>query len=158
MHPPKHPESLDHCGFTLIEVVIAMLLLSFAVVSMMNAFPPGIKQISMFEGKADATYAAQDLVEDIKIHRWDELVGDGSSSLGPDSGESSIDEFDDIDDFKGYSDNLGNCLRTVDVVYVANDSIDVVRSSPTDTKRISVTISNELAGSNLELVLFMTNH
>jgi len=157
---PGCAERPDSSGFTLVEVVLAMLLLSVAVVSMLRAFPPGLKQIPIFEGKADAIYAAQSLMEEIRARRWDEHRGGRTppGSLGPDPGELKRSDFDDIDDYKGYSDSLGSCLRTVDVVYVNDDSIDAVWSSPTDTKRISVTVSNAAAGSDVRLTLFMTNH
>lgn len=71
-----------------------------------------------------------------------------SSVLGPDAGESSVNQFDDLDDFNGFIDTLtvqwhGNDLRfavTADIQYVDPNQPENSSATPTLAKEVTVTV------------------
>lgn len=73
----------------------------------------------------------------------------GLSAIGPDGGESSIDLFDDVDDYDGFLDTLsvnwhGTALSfvvTADVQYVNANQPDLPSATPTLAKEVAVSVA-----------------
>mgnify|MGYP001596760427 CR=1 FL=1 len=133
------------------------------------------------EIRVTATNVAKQLMEEIKSKSWDETPSSPSTTLGPESGETSLSLFDDADDFNNLS-GYGNTpctdtvtvndvtfTREVDVCYVPaalgdclGTKTNCTRSdaTPTDYKKITVTVTAPATnwGSNVKLVTVMTNY
>lgn len=159
-------------GFILVEVTIAYVLLIFALIALLPVFIMAIRAGTMSVKLQTAAYLSTELIEEIRLRKWDELTPaspahiPAPSALGPDAGETDKSLFDDIDDFNGWNevgalDPLGGALpdfksyaRTVTVAYVdanLNDSL-----TATDYKKVSVcTRTNQMPPACLNT--FLTN-
>lgn len=144
-------------GFILIEVTIAYVLLAVAIVALVPVFIVAIKAGTNTEQLQTATYLSVELMEEVKLRKWDELT-DGStnahiaapSAIGRDGTESATDKrtYDDIDDFNGWTESVPydpvmraltdfqEYRRTVAVSYV-NSSM-TASAAGTDYKMITV--------------------
>lgn len=151
-------------GFILIEVTIAYVLLAVALVALLPVFIMAIRAGKSTEQVQTATGLSQELLEEIRLRKWDQNVGstpgwiaNPSTAPGVDAGESAANKttFNDIDDFNGWTetgakDPLNNALsaftgytRTVSVSYV--DDGMVVQSTPTVTAYKLVTVCTQTA-------------
>ncbi len=61
-------------GFSLIELVIAMAILSVGIVGAMRVFPVGLRASQRAEQSSRATILAQRTLECLKLTPWDQLV------------------------------------------------------------------------------------
>jgi len=147
-------------GYVLMEVTVAYVILAFAIVSLVPAFVLAIKANKNTEQIQTATDLAQELLEEIRMRRWDEntpfprttYITAPSSTLGPEAGETDKTLFDDIDDFNGWTessvkDPLNNAVaafagfsRSVTVQYV--DSSLAASAGTTDYKKVTVCAQN----------------
>lgn len=78
------------------------------------------------------------------------------ASLGPDTGESSVLLFNDVDDYKNYTrvdtmSVLGIFNTRVDVNYVSKMNPDQISAIPTFTKRIDIFVTNSYLKDTLKL-------
>ena len=100
---------------------------------------------------------SQGFIEEIQTRGFDENTLSGSvddpdelspvGSLGSDSGENTLQQFDDIDDFNNFThiDSLsgnGNYTISISVYYVNTYLPDVVSSLRTFSKRVDISIDN----------------
>lgn len=163
-------------GYVLLEVSVSYILLSLAIVALVPVFILGLKANKTTEKVQTAAYLSQELLEEVRMRKWDEKAsgvnqysGGYSSTLGPDAGESAADKstFDDIDDFNGWTEttvkdpmnaavaNFPGYTRTVTVSYV--DANLNASASPTDYKKIVV--CTQIPGRNsVCLTTLATNH
>ena len=162
-------------GFVLVEVAITYVLLTVALVALLPVFVMAIKAGKSTEQLQTATYLSQELLEEIRLRKWDQNtlstpghISNPSTTLGPDAGETDKTKFNDVDDFNGLAENppkdpLNNPLtyfsaytRTVAVRYV--DSNMVVLSTPTtsDYKQVQVCTSTSRM-SGICLTTLFTN-
>lgn len=143
-------------GFVLVEVTIAYVLLVLALVSLVPVFIVAIRAGANTEALQAATYLSNELLEEVRLRRWDERTPltqahiAAPSVLGRDGTESATDKrtYDDVDDFHGWMENgaldpvmrplpaFKSYIRTVAVAYV--DSSMAPSASVTDYKRITV--------------------
>jgi Tfp pilus assembly protein PilV len=148
-------------GIVLIEVTIAYLILTLALVTILPVFVLAIRAGKSTEQLQAATYLSQELLEEVRMRKWDEntastpvhISNPTPSPLGPAAGETDKTKFNDVGDFNGWTepavtDPLNNPVaafsaysRTVTVAYV--DSSLVVLSTPTtsDFKQVTVCTS-----------------
>jgi len=117
---------------------------------------------------------ADDLIEEIKQKAFDEETVEWRAittvqltpynEFGPvDPGESSVFDFDDIDDYNGYSKAVSlphaenySVISTVDYVTASNP--DVISSSQTFFKRISVNVTSPYMSHSVKLSFVFTLH
>lgn len=100
-------------GFILIEASITYIVLSLALVALVPMFILSLRANKASEKVAAATYLSQELLEEVRLHRWDEATPRpavhiaAGSAIGLDAGESAVDKrtFDDIDDFNGWTES-----------------------------------------------------
>lgn len=153
-------------GFTIIELVIAIVVLGYVLSAMTKMFmdltvigvQPEVRNIQAL--------VAEDLMEEIRSKQYDEMLeknanDNWSETLGIDSGETSGDTstFDDVDDYAGLSESLtgtyAGYTRSVTVSYI-DPSVDlttpVTPPNPITTsgwtqelKLITITVSNVAA-------------
>lgn len=157
-------------GFTLLEVLIAIVIFTVGVVILLAAISTMIRSSSDIENIDVATNLTRDLI--------DEILGKGFDD--PDGGAFGLEEaeprsnFDDVDDYDGWSKNPPEDVdgtsydgtasqpnysiftRAVTVENVPEDNFDTETPSAdgtTDAKRIVVTVSWTAAGGNPEVEL-----
>ncbi len=98
-------------GFTLIETMMATIIIGVGVLAMVDAQTAFIRSNSWSSHAASATYLANEIRELTRhMPKHDPVNGlfiedDGEGGVlhgwGPDAGEVTVDDFDDIDDFDG---------------------------------------------------------
>lgn len=98
-------------GFTLIETMMATIIIGVGVLAMVDAQTAFIRSNSWSSHAASATYLANEIRELTRhMPKHDPVNGlfiedDGEGGIlhgwGPDAGEITVDDFDDIDDFDG---------------------------------------------------------
>ncbi|MCR9260023.1 MAG: prepilin-type N-terminal cleavage/methylation domain-containing protein [Pseudomonadaceae bacterium] len=149
-------------GFTLVETIVAMLIISIAALAMASALGFAFSRSSDGLLEAKVVYIAQSYLEEIQARRYDEATPSGGtppcqtlapcSALGPDS--ESRQNFDDVDDYDGLldsppRDSLNQIMSefTGFSVAVAVDYADAAQiaawnlDAATDAKVVSVTVT-----------------
>lgn len=116
---------------------------------------------------------ADDLIEEVKQKAFDQRTVvftainrdqlTPSPALGPDSGETSVDKFNDIDDYKGYTKNISlphaeNYTVTADVYYVREDNQNQASSTQTFYKRLDVKVQSPFMKNDVTLSFIFTLH
>lgn len=173
-------------GFTLIEILLIIIIVSIAIPALLMLLGQGAKQGVNAEIQVSATELAQALMEEIKTKCWDEskivagaCTGTATPSTIQADGEAwniNHTNYDDVDDYDNLYANSGNAdsvsiggtsySRDVQVCYVQpgdlNNTTPCVKSppvSPLDNnyKRIKVTVSNSIIGS-VDVVTIVTNY
>jgi len=104
------------CGaFTLIEALMASVVLALTVSAAIVPFTCGMRSQSVESRQMLAVSLAEDLMEEIILKPFEE-PDDGDedpepvSSFGPDGGESLPSSFSAIDDYDGYTEPDGQVL------------------------------------------------
>ena len=145
-------------GFTLLEVVIATLVMGLMLVAAMNTLGSAIRGQRLTGQQSHAALLANDLLAEILAHPYADP--EGGTGLGTDAGEGSSTrvDFDDVDDFDGWSgsppeDVGGTALasgfgltRNVSVDYVNKNNFTQVIGADQGVKRIEVSV---VAGGNV---------
>ncbi|MFA6979813.1 MAG: hypothetical protein WC209_10865 [Ignavibacteriaceae bacterium] len=148
-------------------LVIGALIILGSLVLTFNRSTQNVNANNYFNiALIDATASAQSVIEGIQTKAFDEntitssVSSTGSltanASLGPDAGESITTQFDDVDDYKNYTEvdtfqQFGQFTVLVDVNYVQKYSPETVSASPTFLKKIDVTVSNSYLAHSLTL-------
>ncbi|MCE5195239.1 MAG: hypothetical protein LLF28_07335 [Nitrospiraceae bacterium] len=157
-------------GFTLIEIILIIIIVSIAIPALLILLGQGAKQGVNAEVQVSAANIAQDLMEEIKSKQWANVMPippNPYTALGFDGVESrtqctgtSAAPFNDVDDYNGYIETCtwGGVSFTTTVTVAYADPValntDVGLS---DYKRITVTVTNSIIGS-VALVTVVTNY
>jgi len=145
----NHPKSQK--GFTLIETVVATVILSFALLSLIQLFTNLAQLQANGDYRKTATLLAHEMIEEVTSRRFDELtaqVGGNWSTLGVDGGETLgvKSTYDDIDDFNGWNETMTapflGFTRTATVFYVAPGNLNTASASNNGYKRVRVQVLN----------------
>lgn len=95
-------------GITLLESLLAATLLAAVVTSVIWPFTAGAQNELAGARSSIASELAQELMEEILSKPFDDPQG--AEGLGPDAGEATRDDFDNIDDYHGYGEPAGQIL------------------------------------------------
>lgn len=137
-------------GFTLIEAIIATLIVSVMTVAALNAIPAVVDGRVRNERFAMAASLAQDLMGEIDAQGWEDPDVSGSFGPGP---ATRRNQFNDCDDYDGWVESpptdrdgvaypgMTNWSRSVEVEYVSVSAPDTVSGARTTLKRVTVTAS-----------------
>jgi len=143
-------------GQTLLTIG-GIMLLSFIMLTFYESEGTSTTMTLFNEALITSTGIAQTVIEEMALKDFDELtissVADSPDSLtlaynlGPETGETDIDLFDDIDDFNGYArsdslSRLGNFNIEVDVNYILYEDPDSVVNVRTFYKLARVSVTN----------------
>ncbi len=160
-------------GFTLIEMVVVILVLAVAIPALLQLLGQAAWRSERTEAFSDATFYSRALMEEILSKRYDQNTTPpySQSNLKPPWGPEAAEtypNFDDVDDYDGYSDTpAGGYTRSVTVDYVILSSgtwgtcgaqtcaavTDCSTCAQCCYKRIKVTVSrNDNLIKNLTLV------
>ncbi|WPC74447.1 type IV pilus modification PilV family protein [Vibrio porteresiae] len=153
-------------GFTLVESIMAMILIGFAMVTLISFLYPQVERSATPHYQMRAAHLQQSIMSRILSRAFDEqsdvqggqyrcgennLQGEATTctapaSLGKESGESA-DTFNDVDDYIGcwWSDNASDCGATT-VAGRLTDLLDM--SSASEYAHFTVFISVNYVGSS----------
>ena len=93
-------------GFTLVEVLVSLILTSLAFTIFLQALNTGKSVRQKSELRTKQSIILNSLENQIRARRFDENLNEPwSSTLGKETGESSISQFDDVHDFHLYSES-----------------------------------------------------
>ncbi|MDP8233394.1 MAG: prepilin-type N-terminal cleavage/methylation domain-containing protein [Candidatus Saelkia tenebricola] len=144
-------------GLTLIELIISIVIFALVIGSLMNVFATVSQDTASGIHINRASTLAGSWVELILARSFDEEAEDpftAPGSLGPDTGESIITDYDDVDDFNGYAftdNDYPNLSGEVAVYYVEDpDSFgnwNSVSLTSTNYKRIDVNVTHPQLGT-----------
>ena len=153
INPRKRPA---HSGFSLIEVIVAMLLISVGVLGVLSAMNTLVKGSADPMVRKQAIAAAESLLEEITLKDF----------ANPTGGYTGTDrtQFDDVTDYAGYTttgivDIGGTAISglsgyNVSSVTVANAALGSIAS--TDAKLITVTVTAP-GGEAISMSAYRTN-
>lgn len=105
---------MNNKGISLIETVIAIVIISIAVTGLLTVFYNNATHGTKPALEIKAIELGQGLMDEILFKRWDEdsTLGGGSIALGlaniGTEGETLREQFDDVDDYNGYTDGTGS--------------------------------------------------
>ena len=137
-------------GFTLVEVMVVLILLTLSFMVFLNALNTGKSVRARSELRTIQSVILNSVENQIRARRFDENTSaPWSSSLGKETsnGETGVNDFDDIDDFDGYtvasvSEHPGFSY-TVTVNYVTPGSgFPLSQSGQTSFKSVMVRVSH----------------
>jgi len=144
-------------SLTLIELVIAVIVLSLAFPSLFKFFSDAVRLSVDAESVSTATQIAQSYMEEMHLKRFDEKTDssytahdllsyeNGTNGLDETSAENSSDHqnWDDVDDYNGYDQDYeadGSYHLQIEVFYVEADDLETEVSSETEYKRIKIKV------------------
>lgn len=124
---------MNQRGFTIFEIVMTIFLLAVAIPPLLRVFAETAVTGAESAILPTATLLANQMMEEIKSKRFDELTekdsgGNWSTAFGADTGEILKDNFDDVDDFNGWTQDFApsypDYTATVSIDYVASTDLD----------------------------------
>ncbi|MFW6155294.1 MAG: type IV pilus modification PilV family protein [Planctomycetota bacterium] len=161
----RQQPTLQNPGFTLVEVLIASVMLTFIVSAIMVPFAAGIQNDRYYGVHTEAVALGQDLMEDILALPFYDPDTPETLAPGPDAGEFTRMTFDNVDDYHGYSESDGivtlaltgvepediteGLWREATVTYIHLPGQDT--GEPFDACRVTVTVYH-----NTEVMTSMT--
>ena len=108
------PSRTRRAGLTLVECMVALTVLSFALLAVTTLAVAGHEHLGYAEEASRASRLAKDLVEEIVSKAY---ADPGGGVFGPEPGETSRDQFDDVDDYHRYSEPAGRLADPTGVPY-----------------------------------------
>lgn len=136
-------------GFTLIEIMVVLILLSLSFMVFLQALNTGKSVRVNSEIRTIQAVLLNSIQQEIRARKYDEnSASPWSQSLGPAEDETTVTNFDDIDDFHQYKISSFSSYPafscSVAVNYAdASDGFHSTQSSPTNYKSIMVKISHK---------------
>jgi prepilin-type N-terminal cleavage/methylation domain-containing protein len=108
-------------GLTIVECMIAMTILS--VIVLVTCYTLAAGQQHIYEGNRLATAArlGRDLIEEISARSSRDPSG--TTNFGPEPDEMTRAAFDDVDDYKNYSEPAGSLVDATGTPYPAADQV-----------------------------------
>ena len=108
-------------GLTLVECLIALTILSVAVLAVSHAAATGQQQAHHADDAARAVRLARDLADEIlsKPH----TDPGGSAVFGPEPGETTRTQFDDADDYHNHAEAAGQLKDFTGAAYASADQL-----------------------------------
>tara|TARA_Y100000590_G_scaffold295168_1_gene332716 strand:+ start:683 stop:1177 length:495 start_codon:yes stop_codon:yes gene_type:complete len=149
-------------GFTFVEVVVVLVLLSLTFMTFLYALNTGKTVRVHSELRTIQGVLLNNLQNQIRAREFDDPTS-GSSNFGKeiDQNESSIDQFDDIDDFDGYTvESISEFPAfgyVVDVKYVSLEetgfNLDHDPLVQTNYKSVEITVSHLTLSSIQDIMI-----
>ncbi len=150
----NRPRYESGAGFTLIESLLAAVILMAAISAIVLPFAVGARNEQIDARMCLAASLAQEMMEEILSKPFDDPQG--ASLPGPEAGETRRSKFDNVDDYHGYTEGPGQIAdstgaiintpgadglsRSVTAEYVYVSGQDV--SKPATFVRVTVTVSH----------------
>jgi prepilin-type N-terminal cleavage/methylation domain-containing protein len=115
----RHSPNIDRFrrrGFTLVESLIASVVLAVAVVGIAGTLAASYQQARDQVSVAEATQLARQLIEEISARPFEVPAGSPSNAVGWSAGNPNRAIYDDISDYHGYTDNSTSITTQAGVV------------------------------------------
>lgn len=149
---PSKPDRTRTRGFSLVEVVVAILVLSALLAASLNTVAASASMQRHAADRARARVLALDLLNEARRHPYDDPIAGGGIGPGPGEINGTRSLFNDVDDFNGWSASPpqrtdGSVIPgfegwtracTVEYVSLADPNATVMTDS--GVKRITVTV------------------
>lgn len=154
--------SYSQAGFTLLELIVATVVLSLALVALIGVFNQSVINSVDPVVQIRALECAQSKMDEILARKFDENTPSGGVPAcgSADSGAAacggiSVDAgLDDVGDYNGHTDNsLDQCQISV---VVSNAGTELGLSSDAQARRITVSV-NSTGGGSAVLSAYRTN-
>ena len=142
-------------GFTLLELVIGIVVFTISLTIVLSLIVPQAEQTAEPFRQVKAAKLGQSLMNDILSRSYDEnsdrsppfetcnAKGNCSTTLGPE--EASEDDYDDVDDYNGYTVNdVGGNYSSFGFTVTVDYDSDLNDNTPTDGltfKRIDIAVT-----------------
>jgi MSHA pilin protein MshD len=150
----RHPSQQK--GVTLVELVISIVVLSIAMIALMNAFSVSMSSSADPLWRNKTMKLAQLYLDEILSKAYDHSTPLGGipfvttpacTGLGPDAGETSRADFNDVDDYDGLTESPPVSLDgTLDSSYASYSVSIAVACAGTDVSALNATgVSNAQA-------------
>lgn len=156
-------------GHTLLELILGLTVLAIAIPGLLSLFAESTLGGAQTQTLPTMMSLASELMEELRSRPFDELAARDSNNnwstvLGPDTGEANKSDFDDIDDFDGFTQGFGvgypNYTASVTVNYVAETDLNsplVIPSQPPPGwtpayKRVAISVSHATLAGALTVV------
>jgi len=148
-HNPAHPRAP---GFSLVEVVVAILVLSALLAASLNTVVASATMQRHAADRARARVLALDLLNEARKHPYDDPVAGSGIGPGPTEINGTRSLFNDVDDFNGWSASppqrtdgsvipgFEGWTRACTVEYVSLADPTTVVLTDSGVKRITVTV------------------
>lgn len=134
----------EQAGFSLIELVLGIVIISVALVSSMVTLKNITAKSVELEILNRSTNFANNIMETIISNRYDEnTIKPWSTPLGPEEGNTS--DYDDVDDFNGQTwtaNHLPGYSGVSTMQYVTNNDWLSASNTATNYKLITVKVSH----------------
>lgn len=112
----RRMDRVQRCrGFSLAEVLIASAILSFVTLGIVEAVSAGQSRTLDALKRSRAQALAEALLEEILSKPYADPQGE--AGFGPDTGETGRTDFDNVDDYQGYSESAGALADHAGAVY-----------------------------------------
>lgn len=105
----------DTSGFTLMEVMFAVMVLAFSVAALTQAVVSGQSHTYEALHVSRAVALAEAMIDEVLSKPYDDP--EGALTVGPDAGEGSRDLFDNADDYDGFAEAAGAVQDQSGAVY-----------------------------------------
>jgi Tfp pilus assembly protein PilV len=136
-------------GFSLVEAVMSSLIVAGMLLAALNSVAAAKKAEQNNVDRVRGTHLAQALVAEILSLEYAEP--DGGTTLAKDSGETTRNTFDDVDDYNGWTESPPSNINGVALVGMTSWSTSVVvnwatadtyalGTSRSGAKKITVTV------------------
>jgi len=100
-----HVHSRRRAGFTLAEGLLASALLAITVVAILSPMSAASQQVRAAEQSQVAITLARQLLDEIMSKPFSDPT-DGTTIPGPEPGETTRSDFDNVDDYHNYQDRV----------------------------------------------------
>ena len=156
IEPPRLRPAPRPAGFTLVESLIASVVLAVAVVGISGTIADAYQQSRQQVYAAEATQLARQLIEEISAKPFEVPAGSPNNAVGWSAGNANRATYDDVQDYHGYNDvstsmpTLGGSVQSFGTagpyarsVAVANGPVPVGHTAAvaSDFKRVIVTVT-----------------
>ena len=152
-------------GFTFVEVIIVMIILSLSFMIFLQALNTGKSVRARSELRTVQSVIMNSMQNQIRARQFDEGSGPtwtAPDALGKDGNEANLSDFDDIDDFHLYSENEVSdhpaFALSVSVTYadLASGFNVPDPDQQTDFKRVTVTVSHKTISDMTDVMIIGT--
>ena len=109
-------------GLSLVETMLAMVVLSIAVFATLSTLVAGEQQLQEADHTLAASRLARDLLEEIVTKAYEDPQEPGKPP-GPEQGENNRTLYDDCDDYNNFHDNPGDARNAAGTLYGPNQQV-----------------------------------
>ena len=144
----------DNRGFSLIEVLISIILVGFAIVALLTAN----SAFTIANGAGADLSTAEFLVEQIRELTALLPVIDpetGTGAFGPETGEANVANYDDLDDFDGavFSPPIGANRAAMNDFAAFSQQVTVQNLNPANFEQVVGDHSSNFVGVTVRVLL-----